>query len=151
MAGANETILIMCSSSTTCSTIREYLCSDRDGADEASSPGRKLMRKRLREYFIWKSALGKMARNLKASSSSTAKSGANGPAAAVGGGGDEGEVSAALKRKEQWKRGKAPANKRRRVRGGGSVGAGGDRGPAGPVKASDSDALEAEAGEVADL
>lgn len=142
----------MCNSSDTCLTLGTYL-SSLSGADGGS---KDFLESKLNSYFFWKASMGKLQKSLKrtpgfnkgerrssssssstngassSSSSSTAgafaasksKPDASGSAAVT-----EGELSAALKRKD-WKRGSAPSAKRRRVRGGGAVGATGSAGHA---------------------
>ena len=118
--------------------LRDYLSlpvNFEDGTRSAAD----LLKTRLRNYFFWKSALGRMTRNLKPNRNGT--QGANGSA-------PEPE-NAALKRKREYKKGQ-PSYKRRRVRGGGVV-SNSSRARNNGVGAGDSELLEAEAGEVADL
>lgn len=81
----------------------------------------------------------------------------NGGKGAPGGGNDEGFLSKALKRKVEWQRGRAPPNKRRRMRGGAAGGGVGDgatarkRGGKEGLAEVMGQALEEEAGEMAEL
>ncbi|KAM0790973.1 hypothetical protein ACM66B_004275 [Microbotryomycetes sp. NB124-2] len=127
---SNDTMLIMCSSTDTCTTLGEYLSSRTN-----EEGGRIMMRSKLESYFIWKGQVGKMQRALKKSdnnnkaSSSTTGAGSSSSSSAAnrnasGSAGQPkqyGTESAALKRKQEWQRGQAPSTKRRRVRGGGNV------------------------------
>lgn len=115
-----------------------------------------MMRQKLKSYFWWKSSIGKMQRSLRKSGgkggSSGGNKGASGSASGSGSGGAAGGAgveNAALKRKAEWQRGQAPSGKRRRVRGGGNLNVGGAKVEK-PVGA-DAEALEKEAGEVADM
>ncbi|KWU41248.1 hypothetical protein RHOSPDRAFT_30581 [Rhodotorula sp. JG-1b] len=132
---SKETILVMCNSSDTCSTLGDYLSSDSPEDDT-----RALLEERLNKYFFWKAHVGKLQTSLRRTpgfnkgerrpstndstatgsgstrNSSTAAS-TNPPKRNF----DEGELSIALQRKDM-RRGQAPPNKRRRVRGGGSAG-----------------------------
>ena len=125
----------MCNSSDTCSTLGDYLSSDSPEDDT-----RALLEERLNKYFFWKAHVGKLQTSLRRTpgfnkgerrpstndstatgsgstrNSSTAAS-TNPPKRNF----DEGELSIALQRKDM-RRGQAPPNKRRRVRGGGSAG-----------------------------
>lgn len=165
---SNDTILVMCSSTAACSTIREYLSTmdDFDPAlDGAPSPnnasigGQKMMRRRLRDYFWWKGSLGKMARNLRSgpgSRSTMPETSAGGGIFAKQGKVDDNYESPALKRKAEYRRGMPPSKKRRRVRGGSTAALGGvieNPSSTNDVKAKggDSSGLEKEAGEVADM
>ncbi|KAL1968663.1 hypothetical protein VTN77DRAFT_1489 [Rasamsonia byssochlamydoides] len=117
---SNSTILIMCSDQRTCRQLREYLetkhiklDTNTEDADEDSNhaetakdgPSAELMmRRKLREYLNWKRNFSRVKENLyttKPSSSDT-------PAAR-----GESQSGSAV-------RGRAPPNKRRRVRGGGT-------------------------------
>ncbi|OLN96390.1 DNA repair protein rad16-like protein 1 [Colletotrichum chlorophyti] len=111
---SNGTILIMCGDTDTCRQLRDYLQtmhfkpkvekeqSDED-EDEDQPSAAFMMRRKLRNYLRWKREFAQVnatlfAENQKALNSATDRSG-------------------------QRLRGKAPANKRRRVRGGGAAGA----------------------------
>lgn len=143
----NDTILIMCNSVRTVTTLKKYLSSipelNREAKDDlptrASAGGRDLLLARAAEYFLWKGSMGKMSRGIKAASISTlagivynqdqgqiAAATSNGAVVRAGtsggagrGGKDNNYESAALKRKSQYKHG-SHINKRRRVRGGGA-------------------------------
>ncbi|GAA5984360.1 hypothetical protein JCM10908_003314 [Rhodotorula pacifica] len=132
---SKETILVMCNSSDACSTLGDYLSSDSPEDDT-----RALLEQRLNKYFFWKAHVGKLHTSLRRTpgfnkgerrpsttdSNTGTISGATSGAAVTSspkrnfndGGG---ELSAALRRKDM-RRGQAPPNKRRRVRGGGTVG-----------------------------
>lgn len=119
-----NTILIMTQTERTCSQLRDYVssmdASILGGAsrEEDATPGRKLMEKQLRNYFLWKGGLGNMNSNLRTTADVAPQPGTsktNGDASR----GAQGQYeSEGLKRKEVWERGRAPPNKRRRQRGG---------------------------------
>lgn len=136
---SNDTIIVMCSTADTCSNLREYLSTmtEEDG-------GYDMMRTKLSAFFAWRARLGAMHENLRRGMWYTKykKEGR--------GGGATGGESAALKRKTDYTRGRAPMGKRRRTRGGGAAGEGGDRDKAKAAK-STADDLETEAGNAADL
>jgi DNA excision repair protein ERCC-4 len=115
-SGSSNTILVMTSSTRTCTLVTEFL----SGMDENAPPGtrgRKMMMRKLKTYLWWKSQLaskkqnGRPPRNLPAliTSNYSARD-------ATSGDGGEGEVSAALRKKDQDRAQKAQS--RRRVRGG---------------------------------
>lgn len=138
-AQSNDTVLVMCNSVRTVTTLRKYLSSipelDRDAS--ITSPGltlggRDLLLARATEYFLWKGTMGKLTRNIKAAGKNSANTSIlNAPvdySAPVKPGlpqrNSSGSVkdsntyeSAALKRKSAYKHGQ-PVNKRRRTRGG---------------------------------
>lgn len=138
---ASDTVLIMCDSNATCSTLRRYLSEApkfstddlftiempeqqddvSDSLQSGSRSGRRMLEQRLKSYFWWKASMGKMSRNLlHAATSKTAGS--------QGGSKESVEESAAFKRKREWRNNnKAPSYKRRRVRGGGNAGGPGSR------------------------
>lgn len=111
---SNGSILIMCGDQGTCRQLREYLQTmhldegEKDGEEEDSletkRPGAKyLLRRRLRNYLQWKRDFARVSSNLfkenvKAINGSTSHSGGQG------------------------NRGRGPANKRRRIRGGSGLG-----------------------------
>lgn len=115
---SNGTILIMCSDTATCRQLRDYLQTmhvkvkaeqqrkkvvHEGGDDEDDDDGPSatfLMRRRLREYLKWKREFAQVSAQLFAENQNALK-GASDPRLQRGG--------------------RAPANKRRRVRGGGSV------------------------------
>ncbi|GAA6007740.1 ssDNA endodeoxyribonuclease RAD1 [Rhodotorula paludigena] len=149
--GSNDTILVMCNSTSTCLTLGNYLSAQ----DPDNSESHNMLESKLSSYFYWKAHMGKLQRTLKrtpgfnkgerrsssASSlagSSTSTSANGGPTNGYGasksgtqnggGGGaygpgkkDDYELSAALRSKD-LRRGSAPPTKRRRVRGGGAAG-----------------------------
>jgi DNA excision repair protein ERCC-4 len=113
---SNSTVLIMCGDQRTCRQLRDFLSlmhdrpvagtdEDEEAFDEKSSEdstsGEILMRRKLREYLNWKQNFSRVKDNLYVpkQSSSDAPSRAQSSSAAPG---------------------RAPPNKRRRVRGGGS-------------------------------
>lgn len=132
----------MCHSSSTCSLIRRYL-SFRDEEADDDSGGPFELRRRLRDYFFWKASLGKLARNLKASNSPARDKQAAGA-------GTQPFESAALKNKRAYQRGHQPSTKRRRVRGG-AAGLVVQPSKTTAEEGMTANALETEAGEVADL
>ncbi|KAF2453405.1 hypothetical protein BDY21DRAFT_366959 [Lineolata rhizophorae] len=124
---SNGTVLIMCGDQRTCSQLREYLQTmwvqpnegdvnedDKDvsgGAQQASTPSASfMMRRKLRNYLAWKRDFSRVSANLFAENQKSI----NGQYGDARGG--------------QSARGRAPPNKRRRVRGGASAAAAG--GPA---------------------
>ena len=153
--GSNDTILVMCNSSATCSTLGRYLSM----ADSDAGTGHNLLESKLQGYFYWKAHVGKMHKSLKrtpdfskgarrsnsaaskpaaASTSAGAGAGASGSSFGAQKGGkrpveDSGEMSAALRRKDQY-RGQGPPDKRRRVRGGGAAGSNGSAARAGAAQ-----------------
>lgn len=139
---SNDTILVMCSSSDTCATLREYLSTMTD-----EEGGQDMMRSKLSSYFFWKAAMGTMQRNLRGGGVRPQK-----VELVRSEGGFEGQ---AVRRKAEWQRGQAPSGKRRRVRGGGAVsvagGSQGDRKPSTGEGGADADALASEAGDLADM
>ncbi|RJE19189.1 DNA repair protein [Aspergillus sclerotialis] len=115
--GSNSTVLVMCNDQRTCRQLREYLATMHastdgeihNGPDEEEGPGEHkasaqvMMRRRLREYLDWKTSLSNVNKNLSTKPS-------NDNAQPGPGQGPQGAPSQPL--------GKAPPNKRRRVRGG---------------------------------
>lgn len=173
----NDTILIMCNSVRTVTTLRKYLSSipelNREATtsneDRTSQSGRELLLARAAEYFLWKGSMGKLSRGIKAASTTTLAgivynqdqaqntgAAANGqmvragPSNGVAGGKDNNYESAALKRKSMYKHGQH-VNKRRRVRGGGTINPN-DRSSTKvkPPGGLSTDILEREAAELAD-
>jgi DNA excision repair protein ERCC-4 len=130
---SNGSILIMCGDQGTCSQLREYLetmyvipeagAEDDEGEDEPSA--RFMMRRKLRNYLTWKRDFSKVSaalfsENQKAINNSNDKS-----------------VQSGMRQTS----GKPPPNKRRRVRGGGTSGAGPSRADTGAIRtAGDKDA-----------
>lgn len=115
---SNSTVLIMCTDQRTCRQLREYLgtmhasveskkladADDGDDAPEKKSSADVLMRRRLREYLDWKKTLSNINKNLSVQQNGDRQS---------GGSRDSPAPANQL--------GRAPPNKRRRVRGGGAV------------------------------
>lgn len=109
---SNSTILIMCSDQRTCRQLREYLGTmhakvardsankDEEDSDESSS-AEIIMRRRLRGYLNWKRSLSNVNKNLSDSG--------------------EGSGKPAESSNVQTQQGRPPPNKRRRIRGGGTV------------------------------
>ena len=115
---SNSTVLIMCSDQRTCRQIREYLGTMHAGVDTAKAEddeddeegnkdrrgfGNVIMRRRLREYLNWKNSLSNVNKNLSArpeNDESQAGKASDSPAPS------------------NQQQGRAPPNKRRRVRGG---------------------------------
>lgn len=114
---SNGTILIMCSDTSTCRQLRDYLQmmhtktkaedpTERQNKDAAGKPSAAyMMRRRLRDYLKWKGEFAKISSKLFAENQK-ALEGAADPRLAQGS-----------------HRGRAPANKRRRQRGGAAGGA----------------------------
>ncbi|RMJ22387.1 hypothetical protein PHISP_06751 [Aspergillus sp. HF37] len=117
---SNSTVLIMCNDQRTCRQLREYLATmhaspdndasshvdKADGSEESGSSAGVMMRRRLREYLDWKSSLSNVNKNLSSNpASDNAQSG-------------QGQNSHGTQSQQQAK---APPNKRRRVRGGGTA------------------------------
>ena len=164
---SSDTILVMCGSISTATTLRKYLTSipelDRDADGDGPGPtavgsrdtgARDLLLARANEYFLWKGGLGKMSRNIKTSvqtgASALSKPGLV-PGANQGNTKDVNYESAAMKRKGQYKHGQ-PVGKRRRVRGGGKAGSSTTRSSAVKEKSGPGSALtnlEVEAEEIA--
>ncbi|GAA5854347.1 hypothetical protein JCM9279_004728 [Rhodotorula babjevae] len=147
--GSNDTILVMCNSTSTCTTLGNYLSS----ADSDAGTGHNMLETKLQSYFYWKAHVGKMQKSLKrtpdfskgarrstSASSSTSGGGGGGGGASGSWSGaqqggkrpveDSGETSAALQSKDRH-RGHAPSTKRRRIRGGGAAGSNGGAARAG--------------------
>lgn len=134
----------MCGSERTGFQLRQIL-STMDECPE-DSPGKNLMQRLLRSYFLWKGGLGK----LNNTSSQTPRSETSGQANAGGSNAaDTGAVNEALKRKAMAQRGPNAAAKRRRQRGGASGSAGGRFNKA--TDATGVASFEAEAAQVSKL
>ncbi|KAK1138343.1 DNA repair protein RAD16 [Aspergillus melleus] len=115
---SNSTVLIMCSDQRTCRQIREYLGTMHAGVDAAKAEddddlvetnerkafGNVIMRRRLRDYLNWKISLSNVNKNLSYRPDN---------------GESQGKASNSPGQSNQL--GRAPPNKRRRVRGGGAV------------------------------
>ncbi|KAL6239553.1 hypothetical protein BDW75DRAFT_198497 [Aspergillus navahoensis] len=114
---SNSTVLIMCAGQRTCRQLREYLGTmhakvedeRRENADgdqdkqEKKRSGEVMLRRKLREYINWKRSLVNINKNL------TAKSATEEPRTGLG----------RDSPRSTTQHGRAPPNKRRRVRGGG--------------------------------
>lgn len=124
---SNGTILIMCSNADTCRQLRDYLQmmhvrpkvdkpkdGDEDDAHKASAAF--MMRRRLRNYLTWKRQFAQVSATLFAENQKALNGAAD---SRPGHGGMRG--------------GKAPTNKRRRMRGGGNAGVSGRRGENGVI------------------
>ncbi|KAJ4249033.1 DNA repair protein RAD16 [Fusarium falciforme] len=114
---SNGSILIMCSNTDTCRQLRDFLQTmhvkpktekkpDEDEEDAEKPSAAFMMRRRLRNYLRWKRQFAQVSATLFAENQK-ALNGATDSRPGMGG----------------HRGGKAPANKRRRVRGGGNVGA----------------------------
>lgn len=147
----NNTVLIMVETERSCLQIREFLSTMRTSVlgrreqqqqQQRNRPGRRLMERQLKEYFQWKYNLGTMSSNLRNPLfASTA------PQQQQSNGRNSNYESEALKRKEIWEGGRAPAHKRRRQRGGAVLGGASSRRNTGNAPEN----LEAEASDVAQL
>lgn len=113
---SNGTILIMCSSTDTCRQLRDYLQlmhikpktdkkDDEDEEDAHKPSAAFMMRRRLRNYLRWKKQFAQVSSTLFAENQKAINGATD---TRPGQGGHRG--------------GRAPANKRRRVRGGGNMG-----------------------------
>jgi DNA excision repair protein ERCC-4 len=132
---SNGTILIMCTDTTTCRQLREYLQSmyvqtEEKGADDEdetrNTPSAAFMlRRKLRDYLKWKKEFTKISAALFAENQK-----------ALNGAGDTRAGS------NSSYRGKPPPNKRRRVRGGGSTGSAPTRAANGSVLAVEDKPLQ---------
>lgn len=139
---SNGTILIMCTDTAQCRQLKEYLQTmhvqlakdktdneDEDGPTEREEPsGAFMLRRKLRDYLKWKKEFAKISAALFAENQTVLN----------------GTTSA--KTASNSYRGKAPANKRRRMRGGGTAGGSSTRTAEGSLKATEDKPLE-----VADL
>lgn len=111
---SNSTILIMCNDQRICRQLREYIgtmhakvaqgsdSKDDEQPDEQKSSAELMLRRRLRDYLNWKRSLSNVNKNLSGEEDKTGKP-SDSPAA------------------QSAPQGRPPANKRRRVRGGGAV------------------------------
>lgn len=114
---SNGTILVMCSNSDTCRQLRDYLQTmhvkpkvekrdDQEEEDAHKPTAAFMMRRRLRNYLKWKRQFAQVSATLFAENQKALNGAAD---SRPGQGGFRG--------------GRAPANKRRRIRGGGNIGA----------------------------
>lgn len=136
---SNGTILIMCTDTEQCRQLREYLqtmhvspATARGHDDEEDQAGKEegpsaafMMRRRLRQYFIWKKDFAKISATLFAENQNALNGSTN-----------------TRNPSNTSHRGKPPANKRRRVRGGGNAGSGPSRAANGSILASEDKPLE---------
>ncbi|TVY22624.1 DNA repair protein rad16 [Lachnellula hyalina] len=132
---SNGTILIMCTDTGECRQLKEYLqnmhvrpetgeVDDDDDAEKDTEPSANfMMRRKLRDYLKWKKDFAKVSATLFAENQSVLNGSKN----------QKGTNSS---------RGKAPANKRRRVRGGGNTGSGPSRAANGSILAAEDKPLE---------
>ncbi|KAF2809956.1 DNA repair protein [Mytilinidion resinicola] len=129
--GSNGSILIMCGDQGTCRQLREYLQTmwvkveanddGEENGDDSAPSGSFMMRRRLRNYLAWKREFAKVSNALFSENEKAI----NGATDQRGG--------------QSSSRGKAPPNKRRRMRGG--VTTSGDRSATGALRtAGDRDA-----------
>ncbi|KAH6679440.1 hypothetical protein B0J14DRAFT_297512 [Halenospora varia] len=132
---SNGTILIMCTDGAQCRQLREYLQNmhvrphmeqtEEDEENEHEPSANFMMRRKLREYLFWKKNFSKISAALFAENQSAL----NGSSSSKPGSGNS-------------FRGKAPPNKRRRVRGGGNSGSAPSRAANGSILASADKPLE---------
>jgi DNA excision repair protein ERCC-4 len=132
---SNGTILIMCTDTAQCRQLREYLQTmhvrpdttrtDEEEEKEDEPSAAFMMRRKLRDYLKWKKEFAKISAALFAENQN-ALNGATNP----------------RNQSSNSFRGKAPANKRRRVRGGGNAGSGLSRAANGSILASEDKPLE---------
>ncbi|KAL4883873.1 hypothetical protein BJY04DRAFT_183422 [Aspergillus karnatakaensis] len=115
---SNSTVLIMCTDQRICRQIREYLGTmhtkveeeRKDGADgdatkqERGRSADVMLRRRLREYIDWKRSLSNVNKNLSTKPAN-----------------EEAQSGSGRDSRPSTPQGRAPPNKRRRVRGGGAV------------------------------
>ncbi|KAI9846050.1 MAG: hypothetical protein M1838_001412 [Thelocarpon superellum] len=134
---SNGTILVMCSDQQTCHQIREYLQTMHvrvgapageggdDSNDEPAASAAFMMRRKLRNYLNWKQGFAKVSESLFAENKKTLDS------------------VTTLRGSPNSYRGKAPPNKRRRVRGGGAIASGVSRTTSGGLSQADEKASHA--------
>lgn len=130
---SNGTILIMCTDTAQCRQLKEYLQNmhvrpdtgvDDDDEEKDDEPSANfMMRRKLRDYLKWKKEFAKISAALFSENQNALK------------GATDQKGSSSF-------RGKAPANKRRRVRGGGNTGSGPSRAANGSVLAAEDKPLE---------
>ncbi|KAK6586454.1 hypothetical protein PZA11_001511 [Diplocarpon coronariae] len=130
---SNGTILIMCTDTAQCRQLREYLqnmhvhpetAGQEDDNEEHEPSAEFMMRRKLRDYLKWKKEFAKISAALFTENQNSL----NGTTNQKG-------LSSSL-------RGKAPTNKRRRVRGGGNTGSGPSRAANGSIQAAEDKPLE---------
>jgi DNA excision repair protein ERCC-4 len=132
---SNGTILIMCTDTAQCRQLREYLQTmhvrpetDTTKGDEEPDhePSAEfMMRRKLRSYLTWKKEFAKISEALFVENQNALNGATN----------QKGGTNNSF-------RGKAPANKRRRVRGGGTSGSGPTRATNGSILAAEDKPLE---------
>ncbi|PQE21241.1 putative MUS-38 involved in nucleotide excision repair protein [Rutstroemia sp. NJR-2017a WRK4] len=129
MDDSNGTILIMCTEGAQCRQLREYLqtmhtrpeTDEKDESDENEPSAELMMRRKLRSYLNWKKEFAK----ISAALFNENQNALNGTSTL-----------------NSSSRGKAPANKRRRVRGGGTAGSGPTRATNGSIQPAEEKPLE---------
>jgi DNA excision repair protein ERCC-4 len=131
---SNGTILIMCTDTAQCRQLREYLQTMHvhpettqadDGEEKEEEPSAAfMMRRKLRGYLKWKKEFIKISAALFVENQNALNGATN------------------TRNQSNNFRGKAPANKRRRVRGGGNAGSGPSRAANGSILASEDKPLE---------
>ncbi|KAI1006371.1 DNA repair protein [Podosphaera aphanis] len=128
--GSNGTILIMCTDTAQCRQLKEYLQTMHvhPGDEGQNVSAAVMMRRKLRDYLIWKKEFAKVSAALFAENQAAT----NGTVNQTG-------------KKFSDLRGKAPMNKRRRVRGGGNAGFGPSRATNGSIQAAEDKPLEVSA------
>ena len=133
---SNGSILIMCTDTAQCRQLREYLQNMhvRTGATDEAEGGNEtehetsaafMMRRSLRNYLRWKKEFAKVSAALFAENQNALNGASNTKSST-----------------NQSFRGKAPANKRRRVRGAGNAGSGPTRATNGSILAGEDKPLE---------
>jgi DNA excision repair protein ERCC-4 len=133
---SNGTILIMCTDTAQCRQLREYLQTmnvrtqndtpaDDDDETEYEPSAEFMMRRKLRNYLSWKKEFAKISAALFAENEKVLN----------GASGTRSNTNSSF-------RGKPPANKRRRVRGGGNAGSGPSRAANGSILPSEDKPLE---------
>ena len=132
---SNGTILIMCTDTAQCRQLREYIQgmhvltetneADDDEETKHEPSAASMMRRKLRNYLKWKKEFARVSAALFSENQNSLNGAANTRASA-----------------NQSFRGKAPANKRRRVRGGGNISSGPTRANNGSILASEDKPLE---------
>jgi DNA excision repair protein ERCC-4 len=134
---SNGTILVMCTDTAQCRQLREYLqtmhvrpetaqADDNEEEREENEPSAAfMMRRKLRDYLKWKKEFAKISATLFSENQNALNGSTN-----------------TRKQPNTSYRGKPPANKRRRVRGGGNAGSGPSRAANGSILASEDRPLE---------
>lgn len=132
---SNGTILIMCTDTAQCRQLREYLQimhirpgtaeADEDEETDHEASAVFMLRKKLRDYLKWKKEFAKISAALFKENQAALDN-----------------ATSTKKAPNQSFRGKAPANKRRRVRGGGTTSSGPSRATNGSILASEDTPLE---------